>query len=162
MPTIKKILCPVDFFPHSDAAVQYAADLATQFGATIHLVHVVMHVMPAAYEYPLNTSDVIRSVEDASKREMNKLVARLKKRNVKVTSEVRTGHIHEVLKRVISTVKPDLVVTANHGRSGLERFFMGSVTEWLTRNSTVPVLAVPIDTKAKPARRKARPAKRAA
>jgi len=161
MVTIKRILCPVDFFPSSDTAVQYAADLATKFNATIHLVHVVMHVMPAVYEYPLNTADVIRSVEDASRREMNKLVARLKKQKVKVTGEVRSGHIHEVLKRIISTAKPDLIVTASHERGRFERFFMGSVTEWLAQNSTVPVLAVPLSMKAKPAR-KARPGKRAA
>jgi nucleotide-binding universal stress UspA family protein len=161
MLTIKKILCPVDFFPNSDKAVQYAADLAEKFGATVHLVHVVMHVMPAVYEYPLNTADVIRSVEDASKREMRKLVAKLEKRKVKVTSEVRTGDIHEVLKRTMSTARPDLIVTASHRLGGIERFFMGSVTEWLTRNSAVPVLAVPLGMKAKAAT-KARPGRRAA
>jgi len=78
-----------------------------------------------------------------------------------VTGEVRSGYIHEVLKRVISTAKPDLIVTASHERGRLERLFMGSVTEWLTQNSTVPVFAVPLSVKVKPAR-KARPGKRAA
>jgi nucleotide-binding universal stress UspA family protein len=161
MISIKRILCPVDFFPNSDTAVQYAADLATKFGATIHMVHVVMHVMPAAYEYPLNTADVVRSVEDSSRHEMKKLVAKLQKRKVKVTSEVRSGDIHEVLRRTISTTRPDLVVVASRERGGIERFFMGSVTDWLTRNATVPVLAVPLAMKTKAAR-KARSTKRAA
>src|SRR2546426_267753 len=46
MVTIKRILCPVDFFPNSDTAAQYAADLATNFNATSHLGHAPMHVMP--------------------------------------------------------------------------------------------------------------------
>ena len=44
MITIKKILCPVDFFPASDAAVSYAAGLAGIYGAGIHLLHVITPV----------------------------------------------------------------------------------------------------------------------
>jgi len=40
MINIKNILCPVDFFPASDAAVNYAAGLAANYDAAIHLLHV--------------------------------------------------------------------------------------------------------------------------
>jgi hypothetical protein len=36
MITIKKILCPVDFFPASDMAVDYAATLAARYGAKMY------------------------------------------------------------------------------------------------------------------------------
>jgi hypothetical protein len=48
MITSKKILCPVDFFPASDAAVSYAAGLAANYGAGVHLLHVVTPLTPFA------------------------------------------------------------------------------------------------------------------
>ena len=41
MITIKTILCPVDFFPASNAAVMYATSLARNYDAGIHLLHVI-------------------------------------------------------------------------------------------------------------------------
>ena len=41
MITVKKILCPVDFFPASDAAVSYAAELAGNYEASVQLLHVI-------------------------------------------------------------------------------------------------------------------------
>jgi len=55
MITIKKILCPVDFSPASDMAVDYAANLAARYGAKMYLLHTVSLGIPAAYEYALNT-----------------------------------------------------------------------------------------------------------
>jgi nucleotide-binding universal stress UspA family protein len=47
MITIKKILCPVDFFPASDMAVDYAATLAAKYGAKMYLLHTVTLGIPA-------------------------------------------------------------------------------------------------------------------
>lgn len=47
---INKILCPIDFFPAAIKAVEYAAGLAKNYGAKVHLLHVVTPVIPTAYE----------------------------------------------------------------------------------------------------------------
>src|SRR5687768_8907133 len=135
MLSIKRILCPVDFFPESDKAINYAADLAADYGASIHLLHVISPVIPIAHEYAINTDGIVKSVEQASATQMVKLVRRLEARGVSVTSDVQSGNVHEVIKQVIASVKPDLIVMGTYARSGIERFFMGSVAEWLTRNS---------------------------
>ena len=142
MITIKKILCPVDFFPASGRAVNYAAGLAANYGATIHLLHVVTPAIPTAYEYPLNTVDVVKWMEEASRPEMDKLVAKLKAKGLKVKTELKAGDVHDAIQRSISTLKPDLIAMGTHGRRGLGRWFMGSVTERLMRRSPVPVLAL--------------------
>jgi hypothetical protein len=46
MITIKKILCPVDFFPASDMAVDYAATLAAKYRAKMYLLHTVTLGIP--------------------------------------------------------------------------------------------------------------------
>ena len=157
---INRILCPVDFFPASDKAVQYAADLAADYGGKIHLLHVVSPAIPIGQEYAINTAEIMNSIEEASKSQMKKLVADLKAREVDVTSEVRTGNVHQVIEEVISAVKPDLIVMGSDARSRIERFFMGSVAEWLTRNSPVPVLV--ISGKYRSAKGRKRPEKRVA
>src|SRR3989441_6357851 len=84
----------------------------------------------------------MRSMEEKSMEELNKLVARVKKAGVAVTSELRTGDVYEEIKGSIVDVKPDLVVMGTHGRRGVERWFMGSTTEKLLRHSPVPLITI--------------------
>src|SRR5262245_36773335 len=140
MISIKEILCPVDFFAASERAVNYAAGLAQKYGSTVHLLHVVTPSIVAAYEYPVNTTDIARLMQEASAREMKEPVARLKGKRVKVETQIKVGDVHDVIKRSISATKPDLIAMGTHGRHGVGRWFMGSVTEWLMRHSPVPVL----------------------
>lgn len=140
---IKRILCPVDFFPASENAAKYAVDLAGAYGAKVHLLHVVTPILPTAYEYPLNTVEMTKSMQDAAAAQMKKLVARLKTKDVKVGSELRIGDVHDAIKRALAAIKPDMVVMGTHGRHGVERLVLGSVTDWLIRNSTAPVMVIP-------------------
>src|SRR2546427_6700896 len=84
---IKKILCPVDFFPASDKAVQYAAALAEDYGAKIHLLHVVTPLLPVTQDFPMATVSVMKSVEEAAAAQMKKLVEKLRARGADVTSK---------------------------------------------------------------------------
>jgi nucleotide-binding universal stress UspA family protein len=142
MINIDRILCPVDFFAASDKAVDYAAGLAEIYNAKIYLLHAVVSVVPVAYEFPLDTAGIAREMQEAARHEMNKLVARVKTRGTKVESLVLAGAVHEVIRRAISTIKPDLVAMGTHGRSGIDRWFLGSQAEWLMRHSPVPVLTL--------------------
>src|SRR5438128_8557491 len=78
MIAIKKILCPVDFFPASDAAVNYAANLAGKYEASVHLLHVVMPVAVGTYECAIDTTEILKSWEERATQEMMKLATRVK------------------------------------------------------------------------------------
>ena len=142
MINIKKILCPVDFFPASDAAVMYAAGLANNYDARLHLLHVITPVAPVAFEFPLNTVDLTKSLEESSMRELKALEARVRQTGAAVESEVWVGDVYDEIKRAIQVEKPDLIVMGTHGRRGAERWFMGSTTEKLLRHSPVPLLTI--------------------
>ena len=157
---IKKILCPVDLQLASERAARFAADLSLDYDAKIHLLCVVMPVLPIAEGYPISTVSVVNTVEEASVARMKKLVSKLKKRGVEVTGEVLIGGVHELIEETISKTEPDLIVMGSHARSGIERFLMGSVAEWLMRHSPVPILV--ISEKHRVAGERKRPAKRAA
>jgi nucleotide-binding universal stress UspA family protein len=142
MITINKILCPVDFFPASDAAAHYAAGLAANYGAVVRLLHVVTPVVAGAYEYAVDTVELTKSMEESARQELNTFAARLKARNVLIETELRTGDIYEEIKRSIDALRPELVVMGTHGRRGVERWFLGSTTEKLLRHSPVPLVSI--------------------
>ena len=141
MITIKKILCPVDFFAASDAAVTYAAGLAANYDATLQLLHVISPV-PATYEFPLQTVDLTKSLEESSTRELKSLQSKVQATGVTVQWELRAGDVYDEIKRAIQAHRPDLIVMGTHGRRGPERWFMGSTTEKLLRHSPVPLVTI--------------------
>lgn len=63
-----------------------------------------------------------------------------------VRSELKesSGPVHYGIVDYIASLDPELVVMASHGRSGLARTLMGSVTEQVLRRSPKPVLVVPV------------------
>jgi nucleotide-binding universal stress UspA family protein len=142
MITIKKILCPVDFFPPSNAAVTYATGLAAHYGAGLQLLHVIAPITPFAYEYAIDTAEILRSAEQAAAQELKRVAARARDAGVPADSEVRVGDVYDEIQAATSRLKPELVVMGTHGRRGAERWFMGSTTEKLLRRSPVPVLAI--------------------
>lgn len=142
MITIKKILCPVDFFPASDAAVMYAAGLASNYDARLNLFHVIGPILPTTYEFPMHSADITKSMEESSRAELKKLEAAVRERGVDAQCELRAGDVFDELKRTIDAGKPDLIVMGTHGRRGAERWIMGSTTEKLLRHSPVPLVTI--------------------
>jgi nucleotide-binding universal stress UspA family protein len=142
MISIKTILCPVDFFPASDAAVNYAAGLAANYEAGIHLLHVITPLPAVPYEYAIDTSPIVKSMEDEAKAELQNLSDKVKAAGISVEYEVRAGDVYEEIKRSIDIVKPQIIVMGTHGRRGVERWFMGSTTEKLLRHSPVPLITI--------------------
>jgi nucleotide-binding universal stress UspA family protein len=142
MISIKTILCPVDFFPASDAAVNYAAGLAANYEAGIHLLHVITPLPAMPYEYAIDTSPIVKSMEDEAKAELQNLSDKVKAAGINVEYEVRAGDVYEEIKRSMDSVKPQIIVMGTHGRRGVERWFMGSTTEKLLRHSPVPLITI--------------------
>src|SRR5215831_585137 len=142
MVNVRTILCPVDFFPASDAAVSYAAGLAANYKATIRLLHVITPIAAGAYEYAIDTAEIVASMEESSMAEMSKLIAGMKESGVVAEPEVRIGDVYDEIKRDIELVKPDLIVMGTHGRRGVQRWFMGSTTEKLLRHIPVPLVTM--------------------
>src|SRR3990172_3119309 len=124
MLTIKKILCPVDFFPASESAADYAAGIAADYEASLKLLHVVSPIV-STYKFPLNPADVVKTAEQTAARKMTKLLERVGAAGVQTASEVRVGNVANEIKHVFDLDKPDLVVMGRNGRRGAERGFLG-------------------------------------
>jgi nucleotide-binding universal stress UspA family protein len=142
MRKIKTILCPVDFFPASIWAVNYAARLASSNKASVYLLHVMTPVSDDPYSYSPYSQQLIKSARQRSTDEMQKVEQRVRNAGTVASSRLRVGSVYDEIAREIRRLKPDLVVMGTHGRSGMKRWFLGSITEKLLRHCPVPLLVV--------------------
>jgi len=71
-------------------------------------------------------------------------IANIKIKTCLVDMGSNSGHndIAPAITRVADDYHADLIVIGTHGRSGIKRFFLGSVAEQLIRQSRVPVLLI--------------------
>jgi nucleotide-binding universal stress UspA family protein len=150
-----RILCPIDFSPGSRRAMEIAALVAKRADAEVILAH-AWHLPPLAIagEHPVPPETVQALVDDAARelaqaaREAMDLGAR------RVTTSFLSGVPWEQLvDALVDDPTIDLVVMGTHGRTGLRRLLIGSVTEKVVRHAPCPVLAARGDTPVAPFRR---------
>ncbi len=144
---MRSILVPTDGSALSVRAVPVAETIARAQGAEIVLVRVVEPWSTAGLGYESYvTSDVYdeltESLENAARQDLAMMVDRIKERGSNARSLLFTGVPAAELLDAEQELQPDLVVIASHGRSGLVRFALGSVTERLVREGNAPVLVV--------------------
>ena len=139
---ITNIVCPVDFFPASLRAFDYALKFAHDNGGKVYAPCGSAGI-PAAYDFPVDTSRLTEGLEKESKRQMIKLEQKAKKAGVKIQTAVRIGIIDSEILNFIAWSKADLVVMGTHGRRGIERWFVGSVAERMMRRCPAPLLTIP-------------------
>tara|TARA_R110002096_G_scaffold433381_2_gene651979 strand:- start:21738 stop:22178 length:441 start_codon:yes stop_codon:yes gene_type:complete len=135
----KSVVVPIDFSDSSIEAVRVASEFVEN-PADLHLVHVLqpLHVAePGMLWGTLTNSERTKTSKVA-------LAARLEKESLPdgVTSTVLVGRPAQMISEYAVEVGADLIVIPSHGRSGLRRFFIGSVTEKVLRMAQCQVLVV--------------------
>jgi len=136
------LLLPVDGSPGTDAAADQAFEFARRYDARLDVLYVVdSSVMPL----DAHSQTVFQELENEGRRALEELVAAAEERGLDdVTGTVLQGVPHQVILDYVSNNDVDLVVMGTHGRTGLEHFVLGSVTERVLRLSEAPVLTVPL------------------
>jgi nucleotide-binding universal stress UspA family protein len=129
------ILVPTDGSECARAAVGYAEDLAARYEATVHALCV-------ADSRTLENAPQSDRVERERAEVAERTCQELSESGIAVESAVRTAVPHEAILRYATEQDVDLVVMGTHGRTGVERYLLGSVTEKVVRLSDVPVLTV--------------------
>ena len=148
MAVFQKILCPVDFSATSGHAFVYAAAIAQQFRAELILLHVIEEIpaLPAVGGMP--TADPSAQLESYARVEMAKLAAGATS-GASVRAEIVRGKSHSAVLKFAKENSVDLIVIGKHGRSHLDYFLFGSMTERVIRRATCPVLVVQHPDRAK-------------
>lgn len=143
MPSIRRILVPVDFSKCSRAALEYALEFAAPLGAAIDVLYVWE---PNGYAgsgalgvVPPPRGQAWDETRLQMKREVDSFLGphREQVRQVRIESGVAGDVIAETARD-----EYDLVVMGSHGRTGIARLLVGSVAEAVMRKSDIPVLTL--------------------
>lgn len=143
---IEQILVPVDFSGHSRKALSYAKEIAAAYDARLRLLHVVEKPLSPffyAAEAPA-LFELSPKVEKKSSQALENLFREAGGPEVSADFVVMEGRAARDIIRDAKESEADLIVIATHGLTGIELFFMGSVTEKVVRRSPCPVLTVKV------------------
>lgn len=153
--TIEKILVAVDFSDESEIAVHQALDMARHVGASLTLLHVgSVPDKPEGIPPSMHTTvaQYLRIVDEylaEDRRKLEELRERLSGQGVEVSHMVIDGIPDRGICKAAEEMKADLIVTGTHGRTGVKRFFLGSVAEHVVRLSKTNVMvARPVESTA--------------
>ena len=143
----QRIVVALDGSEFAEHALDQATFLATKLDLPIHIVRAVDTSALAGFASPLGVGLDVASIETLSIEEediastyVKEKTAELEKNGFAATGVVLRGPAATTI--VAGCQEGDLLVMASHGRSGVERWFLGSVAEDVIRRSSVPVLLV--------------------
>jgi nucleotide-binding universal stress UspA family protein len=137
----ENILVPTDGSKPAREAVTHALELAETYNATLHALYVVDRGAYASR--PGWTWDELQHVlEQNGETVLEDVQSRAASGDVSVAVQMTHGVPHQEIGEYCDRHEIDLVVMGTHGRSGLTRQIVGSVTERVLRSSDVPVLTI--------------------
>lgn len=145
MKSIRRILFASDFSKPSGRAFTTAIALAKTAHARLTVLHVIVPLMPLIPEQFLDSATLERldtQTRQWSQRHLNKLAEKAKGADVRTTMLLREGDPASQIVRAARSTRADLIVVGTHGRSGVSKFFLGSVADRVLATARCPVLTV--------------------
>ena len=165
MADMGKILFATDFSENSKWALRYALSFAKQYKGKLYILHVIQPP-----NYPLGTYSEIsfeamdkfgRDVSEVAERDMKRLCEEDLEGFKNYESFLINGTAFLEIIKMAKEKEVDMIVVGTHGRTGLRRALVGSVTEQVIRTSSIPVLTVRLSPARPPARARHRRTPRA-
>lgn len=139
---VDRILVPVDFSDHSRAALRTAKAWATLYDASLDVLHVVAEALhPTFYAGGVESIyDMEPNIEEKVQDRLDAFVAETGGPDVELRPHVRVGNASSDIVEFADEQGIDLVTMSTHGRTGLDRFLLGSVAEKIVRHARCPVI----------------------
>lgn len=139
MPRIEKVLLATDGSPASESASEQAIDLATQVEARLLVVSVLGgSSRPSEAQPEVSAADSRASLTSTAQG----IVARARAAGVDASFLVWEGEPGDAIVAAADAESADIIVVGSHGRSGVSRVFMGSVSDFVVRHAHCPVMVV--------------------
>ncbi len=145
-----KILLPIDDSEYSEAALRTVIRQFRPQNAEVRVIHVDewpkgMPVSLAFAEGPESAQHIL-AVHEEGRRRSREIVAaavrRLQAAGFEATNELRDGDARRAILEAVAEWQPDVVVMGSHGRGGLRRLLLGSVSESVVRHAPCSVEVV--------------------
>ena len=136
-----RIVVPTDF---SDRARE-AWEMAKRLGAAVGAELIVCHIVPEPLRYGQGVyagdpaDDVARAWVKAA---LDDLVEQARAEGLEARACLRRGLAYQEIVALARDERADLIVIGTHGRAGMSRMLLGSVTDRVVRLAPCPVLTV--------------------
>ena len=138
-----KILLAVDESRFSDAAVEVVIDRAQPKSDEVRVLHVVepppLLLTREMGGYEPKLEEMLQRQLQEAETLVNKTAGKLERKGFRVTTDVEEGDPRSRILDIASQWHADLIVLGCHGRRGVERFLMGSVSEGVARHAPCSV-----------------------
>jgi nucleotide-binding universal stress UspA family protein len=146
---VKKILWPTDLSENAAKAQPYVTSLTEKYQTEVHVLYVMEDLPYAEVRYhgpvpdfdPSDLDKVREWEEEQAKERLDGICKEHLKGCPMYVRHVAVGDPAKEILNFIEREKADMVVMASRGRKG---FFYGSVAEKVVKNSTVPVVMIPV------------------
>ena len=141
------LLAPLDGSELAEDVLPYVESLALAMSLRVTLVKALrLEGSSTAYlegmSYPTNAK-IQQEVEQEADEYLEEVASGLREKGVRVDTKVILGTPASAIADYSHEIDCDVIAMATHGRSGISRWVLGSVTETLVRTSGNPVLVVP-------------------
>lgn len=139
-----RILVPTDGSDPATSAVEMALGLAETHSAVLHVLYIVDQPTSVSGmgEGFSGLDDLMDALEEKGQQATKAIVERARERDIETTAAVRRGNPHDDILAYGNDQDIDVIVIGTHGRTGVKRALLGSVTEDVVRHSDIPVLTV--------------------
>jgi len=145
---IKKVLIALDYDPTSKKIAEVGFSMAKAIGAEVVLVHVIGDLLTYSLSYlnmgPLQ-SDSGKELKDSSLQFLEKMKDHLG--DMMIKSLIKVGDFGDCILETVKEEDIDIIVMGSHSKKWLENIVMGSVTESVLRQTTIPMFIVPTKKK---------------
>lgn len=134
----KNILVPSDGSKYSEAAVDEAINYAKSYGGSLKIVSAVY----TNDEFLANAPDVVEKMVKKAMTGIENVKNRIQQEGVDVETFVREGEPYKIIIDLAEKLNTDTIIMGSHGRTGLQRIFMGSVTSRVIGYAPCPVMVI--------------------
>jgi nucleotide-binding universal stress UspA family protein len=137
----KHVLCPIDGSQTSLQTLDMAAKFAAEQHARLTIFNVIDPSKAAAMAFgdPLMSAACFDALEDDAQNVVRDAAARVQS-TITADMAVQSGQTVDGIVQYAAAHGCDIIVMGSHGRSGIQRAFLGSVAEGVARHAAVPVL----------------------
>lgn len=141
----ERVLHPTDGSDRAGIATKHAVEIARGFDAPLHVLYVVdVEAIRGDDTFSTPTFEAtIETLEAEGEEQIERVRERGERDDIEVTSAITQGTPASTI--VENAATGDVIVMGTHGRTGLDRYLIGSTTEKVVRTADVPVVTVPLN-----------------
>lgn len=147
----RHLLVAFDGSDLAERSLPPAIRLAQTYGAEVHLVRVVnasfSPYLGQGFELsaaePALLAELADQMHEEARSYLDEVATALRRQGIRVSWEVRAGVPGEEIVRAAETSAADLILMCSHGRGGVRRWVLGSVTDTVMRTGLTPLLVIP-------------------